>query len=82
AATTCCDPAWTSRSRVPPRASATPIERIRAEGIHVLMLRGGAKPDRRTCPWGKWFDARVPASHRGHVDLADRPGVTFVDELQ
>lgn len=55
------------------------IERIRAEGIHVLML-SGANPTEHL-PMGKVFDARGARLTAALVDLADRPGVTFVDNF-
>ncbi|MGW9629538.1 SGNH/GDSL hydrolase family protein [Agromyces sp. NPDC055520] len=55
------------------------IERIRAEGIHVLMLSGANPTDH--IPMGKVFDARGARLTAALVDLADRPGVTFVDNF-
>ncbi|MFB9311264.1 lysophospholipase L1-like esterase [Agromyces hippuratus] len=55
------------------------IERIRAEGIHVLMLSGANPTDH--LPMGKVFDARGARLTAALVDLADRPGVTFVDNF-
>jgi len=55
------------------------INRIRDEGIHVLML-SGANPTEHL-PLGKVFDARGARLTTALVDLADVPGVTFVDNF-
>ena len=55
------------------------IERIRGAGIHVLMLSGANPTDH--LPMGKVFDARGARLTAALVDLADRPGVTFVDNF-
>ncbi|AWB94570.1 GDSL family lipase [Agromyces badenianii] len=55
------------------------IERIRAAGIHVLML-SGANPTEHL-PMGKLFDARGARLTAALVDLAEVPGVTFVDNF-
>ncbi|SIO09727.1 SGNH/GDSL hydrolase family protein [Agromyces cerinus] len=55
------------------------IERIRGAGIHVLMLSGANPTDH--IPMGKVFDARGARLTAALVDLADRPGVTFVDNF-
>jgi len=55
------------------------IQRIQAEGIHVLMLSGANPTDH--IPMGKVFDARGARLTAALVDLADVPGVTFVDNF-
>ena len=55
------------------------IERIRGAGIHVLMLSGANPTDH--IPIGKVFDARGARLTAALVDLADLPGVTFVDNF-
>ncbi|GAA1516492.1 lysophospholipase L1-like esterase [Agromyces terreus] len=55
------------------------INRIREAGIHVLML-SGANPTEHL-PLGKVFDARGARLTTALVDLADVPGVTFVDNF-
>ncbi|KRC61954.1 GDSL family lipase [Agromyces sp. Root81] len=55
------------------------IQRIQAEGIHVLMLSGANPTDH--LPMGKVFDARGARLTAALVDLADVPGVTFVDNF-
>ncbi|WP_022891400.1 SGNH/GDSL hydrolase family protein [Agromyces subbeticus] len=71
------------RPRMDEQATATrfrgAIERIRAADIHVLML-SGANPTEHL-PMGKVFDARGARLTAALVDLADMPGVTFVDNF-
>lgn len=55
------------------------IERIRAAGIHALMLSGANPSDH--LPLGSVFDRRGAALTAALVDLADQPGVTFVDNF-
>ncbi|WP_353827863.1 SGNH/GDSL hydrolase family protein [Agromyces sp. SYSU T0242] len=55
------------------------IERIREEGIHVLMLSGANPTDH--LPLGRVFDARGGRLTHALRDLADMEGVTFVDNF-
>ena len=55
------------------------IERIRAAGVHALMLSGANPTDH--LPLGSVFDKRGVALTAALVDLADQPGVTFVDNF-
>lgn len=55
------------------------IHRIREAGIHVLMLSGANPTDH--LPLGRVFDARGARLTAALVDLADMPGVTFVDNF-
>ncbi|WP_139418166.1 SGNH/GDSL hydrolase family protein [Agromyces laixinhei] len=55
------------------------IERIRAAGIHVLMLSGANPTDH--LPLGKVFDARGARLTAALVDLGETAGVTFVDNF-
>ncbi|WP_234660768.1 SGNH/GDSL hydrolase family protein [Agromyces marinus] len=55
------------------------IHRIREAGIHVLMLSGANPTDH--LPLGRVFDARGARLTLALRDLADLPGVTFVDNF-
>lgn len=71
------------RPRMDEQATATmfrgAIERIRAAGIHVLMLSGANPTDH--LPMGGVFDSRGARLTAALVDLAEVPGVTFVDNF-
>jgi lysophospholipase L1-like esterase len=55
------------------------VRRIREADIHVLMLSGANPTDH--LPLGRVFDARGARLTRALVDLAELPGVTFVDNF-
>jgi hypothetical protein len=55
------------------------VQRIRDEGIHVLML-SGANPTEHL-PLGRVFDARGVRLTAALEDLAELDGVTFVDNF-
>ncbi|WP_235480376.1 SGNH/GDSL hydrolase family protein [Leifsonia sp. Leaf264] len=55
------------------------IERIRSEGIHALMLSGANPLDH--LPLGSAFDRRGRDLTTALHDLAELPGVTFVDNF-
>jgi lysophospholipase L1-like esterase len=71
------------RPRMPEEAVAArfrqAVERIREEGIHVIML-SGANPTEHL-PLGKVFDARGVRLTAALQDLAAMEGVTFVDNF-